>query len=135
MLIFLDLKNTKEDYINPIKFINNYKSTIIDIHEQNDTYEFLIDILDKLEDDLKKSNQKDLIKNDFANNFYIQYDFLCKHKLIKEENVLALELEIHICKTFNKAIDLFFPKNICLMKIKFIVLNVINILRVKGLKK
>ena len=39
MLIFLDLKNTKEDYINPIKFINNYKSTIIDIHEQNDSYD------------------------------------------------------------------------------------------------
>ena len=53
MLIFLDLKNTKEDYIDPIKFINNYKSTIIDIHEQNDTYEFLIDILEKLKDDLK----------------------------------------------------------------------------------
>ena len=68
MLIFLDLKNTKEDYINPIKFINNYKSTIIDIHEQNDTYEFLIDILEKLEDDLKKSNTKDLIKTYFAIN-------------------------------------------------------------------
>jgi ubiquitin C-terminal hydrolase len=74
--IFLDLKNNKEEYINPINFINNYKSNIIDIHEQNDTYEFLIDIFVKLEEDLKKSNNKDLIKNYYEINLNIQYSFM-----------------------------------------------------------
>ena len=38
--IFLDLKNYKDDYINPIVFINNYKSNKLDIKQENDTYEF-----------------------------------------------------------------------------------------------
>ena len=42
--IFIDLKNSKDDYINPTMFINNYKSNKIDIKQQNDTYEFLIDL-------------------------------------------------------------------------------------------
>ena len=33
-----------------------------------------------------------------------------KHKLIKEENVLTLELEIYNCKTLNKTIDLFYRR-------------------------
>ena len=78
--MFLDLKNSKNDNNNPNLFINNYKNNKIDIKRQNDTYEFLFDLFENLENDLNYSNNKDLISNYFAIDLNISYSFLCCHK-------------------------------------------------------
>ena len=106
--IFLDLKNSKDAYINPIVFINNYKSKKIDIKQQNDAYEFLFELFENLGNDLNYSNHKELISNYFAINLNISYSLLCGHKFSKQENFLTLELDIHNCNDLNKALNSFF---------------------------
>ena len=49
-------------YIKPNFFINNYDKQIIDIYNQKDAFEFLIDLLDKIEKHLLSTNYQNLIK-------------------------------------------------------------------------
>lgn len=59
---FFSLKSNKDKYYNPISFIKNYENEIIDINHQQDVHEFMLNLIDKLENRLKNTKNENLMK-------------------------------------------------------------------------
>ena len=61
-IIYFSLKSYKDKYYNPISFIKNYENEIIDINHQQDVHEFMLNLIDKLENRLKNTKNENLMK-------------------------------------------------------------------------
>ena len=110
----LNTSNNGKSFISPSYFIENYDNQIINIYDQQDAYEFLLDLIDKLE--------KWLIRYKFNNIFrYLFFSkcnniYECKtninHNFIKEEIYYTINLEIRDKKNIYESLDKYVEREI-----------------------
>ena len=106
--IFDDLSiNNNLSYIIPEYFINNYDNEIIDVDIQKDAGEFLLDLLDKLENRLSIYESKILIKFFFnvVINTKIKFIDKCSHMDNKNDNFFKIELSIQNKKNIYESLN------------------------------
>ena len=97
--IFGTLKSSNQKFFDasPLcRFITDFDGCPLSIYEQHDADEFFNLLMDRLEDILKHTDNKDLIKNTFGGTF--ANEFICSEcsyiNTMKEE-FITLNLQIH----------------------------------------
>ena len=108
--IFSDLKNSAKNYINPNCFIKYYNSNIINKYQQNDIHELLLDLFNKLENELNIINYENIINKYFKFTQITIYNLNCNDKIIKNDFELSIELEITCNLNIYNALDNLYYK-------------------------
>ena len=102
--IFLHLRKTNREFYSPEKFWQSFRmrntDNVINIHEQQDAFDFFISLTDQIDEyilkDLKKKPVfKSIFQGTYSNQFICQD---CDHSYDRQEEFLALNLPV---KTFS----------------------------------
>ena len=101
--------NNNKIFYCPKNFIKNYNTNNrFIINEQNDVYEFMMDLFDKFQKGLKNTKNEDLIKYFFEFVILNEYKLNCQHKIIKNEFLFTLELEVDNHNNINNSLKYLF---------------------------
>ena len=108
--VFYSLRYLKTNYYTPSSFIENFdEKKKIDPKIQMDVFEFLCDLLDKIEKKLKNSQNENLIKYFFMGiqNDILTFDKPCQHSRINHSNFYTIQLQVQDKFNLYQSLDTF----------------------------
>ena len=107
--VFNSLKYNESKYFNPIKFTENFDNEQLNIREQMDVDEFFNLLIDKLENQLQKTNNKNLIKYFFQGKIIDNLIFQegCTHHRKNEIPYYSIQLQIKNKNNLYQSLDHF----------------------------
>ena len=96
--IFVGLKYSDSPYISPRRFCKNFKDfdgKSVNVFEQMDADEFFGRLMEKMEEDLKNTEEKTLIKNHFGGTQAVEMiSNECQHRKERLELMLSVPLDV-----------------------------------------
>ena len=112
--LFYFLKYLKKNYYSPDEFLENFDNQKINVHQQMDVDEFYINILDKIENRLRGTNNENLVKYFFQG---IQNDLLtfldgCTHHRTNTNNFYSIQLPVKNKKNIYESLDTLTDKEL-----------------------
>ena len=113
-ITFFDLNNSQnyDCAIDTTFFVENFDIEKINKFEQKDVHEFLLLLIEKLENRLKIYGGDNLFKNLFLSTIKNYFECQCnkKHHFINEQTHFAIELEIKDRKNIYESLNLIIDK-------------------------
>ena len=105
--LFFSLKFCKEKYYTPASFVENYDNEKLSIHQQMDIDEFFSNLMDKLENRLKNTNNENIIKYFFQGriNDVLTFQEGCTHHRTNISNFYSIQLQIRNKKSLYESLD------------------------------
>ena len=105
--VFLYLKYLKRGHYVPETFVNNYDNEILNVHQQMDVDEFFSNILDKLENRLKNTENENLLKYFFLGRFNDTLTFQegCNHHRTNVNDFYSIQLQVQNKKNIYESLD------------------------------
>ena len=112
--LFYCLKYLKKNYYSPVDFLENFDNQYINVHQQMDVDEFYINILDKIENRLRGTNNENLVKYFFQG---IQNDLLtfldgCTHHRTNANKFYSIQLPVKNKKNIYESLDTLTEKEL-----------------------
>lgn len=96
--IFSLLRNSTAPYISPRKFCENFRDfddRPVNIFDQMDVFEFYSRLMEKIEIELKGSNDSKLVQNHFAGTLAVEMiSNQCSHRKERNEDMLSVQLDV-----------------------------------------
>ena len=107
--LFYSLKYIKDSYYTPNSFVNNYDNEKLNIHQQMDVDEFFSNILDKLENRIKNTENENLIKYFFQGrlNDNLTFQEGCIHHRTNVNDFYSIQLQVQNKKNIYESLDTF----------------------------
>ena len=107
--LFYSLKYIKDSYYTPNSFVNNYDNEKLNIHQQMDVDEFFSNILDKLENRIKNTENENLIKYFFQGrlNDNLTFQDGCTHHRTNVNDFYSIQLQVQNKKNIYESLDTF----------------------------
>ena len=106
--IFKNLKFMKDNfYYTPKSFVNNYDNEVLNVHQQMDVDEFFSNIIDKLENRLRNSENENLIKYFFHGklNDALTFQEGCIHHRTNVIDFYSIQLQVQNKKNIYESLD------------------------------
>ena len=105
--IFFNLKFCKERYYTPSTFVENYDNEKLNTHQQMDIDEFFSNLIDRLENRMKKTENENLIKYFFQGhiNDVLTFQEGCSHHRTNTSNFYSIQLQIRNKKSLYESLD------------------------------
>ena len=105
--LFFSLKFSKERYYTPSTFVENYDNEKLNIHQQMDIDEFFSNLIDKLENRIKNTDNENLIKYFFQGhiNDVLTFQQGCDHHRTNTSNFYSIQLQIRNKKSLYESLD------------------------------
>ena len=105
--LFSSLKFCKTKYYTPETFVNNYDNEKLNVHQQMDIDEFFSNIIDKLENRLKNTENENIIKYFFQGhiNDVLTFQEGCTHHRANTSNFYSIQLQIRNKKSLYESLD------------------------------
>ena len=105
--LFFSLKYCKEKFYIPESFVNNYDNEKLNVHQQMDIDEFFSNLIDKLENRLKNSENENIIKYFFQGrlNDVLTFQEGCSHHRTNISNFYSIQLQIRNKKSLYESLD------------------------------
>ena len=105
--VFFNLKYLKSGYYTPDSFANNYDNEKLNPHQQMDVDEFFSNLLDKIENRIKDSDNENLIKYFFQGKLNDKLTFQegCNHHRTKITNFYSIQLQVMNKKNIYESLD------------------------------
>ena len=105
--IFFNLKYLRNGYYTPESFVNNYDDEILNPHQQMDVDEFFSNLLDKLENRIKNTDNENLIKYFFQGklNDSLTFQEGCEHHRTNVTNFYSIQLQVMNKKNIYESLD------------------------------
>ena len=108
--LFNSLKYLRDNYYyTPESFVDNFDNEKINRHQQMDVDEFFTNILDKLENRLKNTENENTIKYFFEGslNDTLTFQEGCIHNRTKENSFYSIQLQVQNKKNIYESLDAF----------------------------
>ena len=105
--IFFNLKYLKQGFYTPTSFVNNYDDEKLNPGQQMDVDEFFSNLLDKLENRIKSSENENLIKYFFQGklNDTLTFQEGCNHDRTKVTDFYSIQLQVINKKNIYESLD------------------------------
>ena len=105
--LFLNLKHLKKGYYSPDSFVDNFDNEKLNVHQQMDVDEFFSNILDKLENRLKNTDNENLLKYFFQGRFNDTLTFQegCSHHRTNINDFYSIQLQVQNKKNVYESLD------------------------------
>ena len=105
--IFYSLKYLQTSYYTPLSFMKNYDNQPLDVKMQMDAFEFFFDFLDKIEQKLKNTKNKNIIKYFFMGrqNDVLTFEGNCTHHRTNESSFYSIQLQVQGKKNIYDSLD------------------------------
>ena len=105
--LFFNLKFCKEKYYTPSTFVENYDNDKLNTHQQMDIDEFFSNLVDRLENRMKKTENENLIKYFFQGhiNDVLTFQEGCSHHRTNTSNFYSIQLQIRNKKSLYESLD------------------------------
>jgi len=105
--VFLWLKYLKTGYYEARSFVDNYDNEKLDVHQQMDVDEFFSNILDKLENRLKNTQNDNLIKYFFQGKLNDTLSFRegCTHDRTNVNSFYSIQLQVQNKRNVYESLD------------------------------
>ena len=105
--VFFNLKYLKNGYYTPDTFVNNYDDEKLNPRQQMDVDEFFSNLLDKLENRIKNTDNENLIKYFFQGklNDSLTFQEGCNHNRTKISNFYSIQLQVMNKKNIYESLD------------------------------
>jgi hypothetical protein len=105
--VFLWLKYLKTGYYEARSFVDNYDNEKLDVHQQMDVDEFFSNILDKLENRLKNTENDNLIKYFFQGKLNDTLSFRegCTHDRTNVNSFYSIQLQVQNKRNVYESLD------------------------------
>ena len=105
--VFYSLKYLQVNYYTPSDFPENFDDEVLNVHLQMDVDEFFGNILDKIENRLKKTKNENLVKYFFqgSQNDILTFQEGCTHHRINVNNFYSIQLQIQNKKNIYESLD------------------------------
>ena len=105
--LFYSLKYLQVSYYTPTDFPNNFDDEILNVHLQMDVDEFFGNILEKIENRLKKTKNENLIKYFFQGrqNDILTFQDGCTHHRTNVNSFYSIQLQIQNKKNIYESLD------------------------------
>ena len=105
--LFYCLKYLRVNYYIPEELTKNYDNEILNVHQQMDVDEFYINILDKIENRLKKTKNENLVKYFFQGrlNDVLNFQKGCTHHRTNTNNFYSIQLQVQNKKNLYESLD------------------------------
>ena len=105
--LFFSLKFCKERYYTPSSFVENYDNDKLNIHQQMDIDEFFSNLVDRLENRMKNSENENLVKYFFQGhiNDVLTFQEGCSHHRANTSNFYSVQLQIRNKKSLYESLD------------------------------
>ena len=105
--VFFNLKYLSNGYYTPESFVNNYDDEVLNPHQQMDVDEFFSNLLDKLENRIKNTDNENLIKYFFQGklNDSLTFQEGCEHHRTKVTNFYSIQLQVMNKKSIYESLD------------------------------
>ena len=105
--VFFNLKYLRNGYYTPDSFVNNYDDEILNPHQQMDVDEFFSNLLDKLENRIKNTDNENLIKYFFQGklNDSLTFQEGCEHHRTNVTNFYSIQLQVMNKKNIYESLD------------------------------
>ena len=105
--LFSSLKFCNESYYTPRSFVENYDNEKLNIHQQMDIDEFFSNLIDKLENRLKNTENENLIKYFFQGrlNDTLTFQEGCTHHRTNVSNFYSIQLQIRNKRSLYESLD------------------------------
>ena len=106
--VFYSLKYLQVNYYTPSDFPKNYDDEELNTHQQMDIDEFFGNILDKIENRLKGTNNENLVKYFFQGrqNDTLTFQEGCTHHRTNTNNFYSIQLQIQDKKNIYESLDM-----------------------------
>ena len=105
--VFYSLKYLQVNYYTPSDFPENFDDEILNVHLQMDVDEFFGNILDKIENRLKKTKNENLVKYFFqgSQNDILKFQDGCTHHRINVNHFYSIQLQVQNKKNIYESLD------------------------------
>ena len=105
--VFYSLKYLQVNYYTPSDFPENFDDEVLNVHLQMDVDEFFGNILDKIENRLKKTKNENLVKYFFqgSQNDILTFQDGCTHHRINVNNFYSIQLQVQNKKNLYESLD------------------------------
>ena len=105
--VFYSLKYLQVNYYTPSDFPKNYDDEELNVHQQMDIDEFFGNILDKIENRLKGTNNENLVKYFFqgSQNDILTFQEGCTHHRTNTNIFYSIQLQIQNKKNIYESLD------------------------------
>ena len=105
--LFFSLKFCKEKFYTPSSFVENYDNEKLNTHQQMDIDEFFSNLIDKLENRLKNTENENIIKYFFQGtlNDVLTFQEGCSHHRTNISNFYSIQLQIRNKKSLYESLD------------------------------
>ena len=105
--VFYSLKYLQVNYYTPSDFPQNFDDEVLNVHLQMDVDEFFGNILDKIENRLKKTKNENLVKYFFqgSQNDILKFQDGCTHHRINVNNFYSIQLQVQNKKNIYESLD------------------------------
>ena len=105
--VFYSLKYLQVNYYTPSDFPENFDDEILNVHLQMDVDEFFGNILDKIENRLKKTKNENLVKYFFqgSQNDILKFQDGCTHHRVNVNNFYSIQLQVQNKKNLYESLD------------------------------
>ena len=105
--VFYSLKYLQVNYYTPSDFPENFDDEVLNVHLQMDVDEFFGNILDKIENRLKKTKNENLVKYFFqgSQNDILTFQEGCTHHRINVNNFYSIQLQVQNKKNLYESLD------------------------------
>ena len=105
--LFFSLKFCKEKFYTPSSFVENYDKEKLNTHQQMDIDEFFSNLIDKLENRLKNTENENIIKYFFQGtlNDVLTFQEGCSHHRTNISNFYSIQLQIRNKKSLYESLD------------------------------
>ena len=105
--VFYSLKYLQVNYYTPSDFPENFDDEVLNVHLQMDVDEFFGNILDKIENRLKKTKNENLVKYFFqgSQNDILKFQDGCTHHRINVNHFYSIQLQVQNKKNLYESLD------------------------------
>ena len=105
--LFFSLKFCKQKFYTPSSFVDNYDNEKLNIHQQMDIDEFFSNLIDKLENRLKSTENENIIKYFFQGrlNDVLTFQEGCSHHRTNYSSFYSIQLQIRNKKSLYESLD------------------------------
>ena len=105
--VFLFLKYMKGGYYTPDTIVDNFDNEKLNVHQQMDADEFFSNIIDKLENRLKNTNNENLLKYFFLGRLNDTFTFQegCNHHRTNVNDFYSIQLQVQNKKNIYESLD------------------------------
>ena len=105
--VFFNLKYLTSGHYVPESFVQNYDDEVLNPHQQMDVDEFFSNLLDKIENRIKNTDNENLVKYFFQGklNDSLTFQEGCSHHRTKVTNFYSIQLQVMNKKNIYESLD------------------------------